>query len=310
MTKNNLLINKGINAKRESKYVDFKRSFDPDSNGEWCELIKDIVAMANTGGGIIVIGLNDNSTPSKIDVSPILNLDSAKVTDKINKYTSYQFSDFEIDEGKKGRYKVALMVIKSIYIPLIFQKPGEYIDERGKQKTAFAKGTVYFRHGAKSEPGNMADLQVSIERQVRVARKELMKDLRRVVAAPSGSRVEILTADVTQSTSPSATPIRITDDPEAPGYKLVAPDITHPNRQTELMEKLNNMLPKGVKVNAHDMLAFRKVHQIHEHPEFFYKHKFGSPQYSDAYAEWIFQQYQKNSDIFKEAKRRYKSKDY
>ncbi|GAG15539.1 unnamed protein product, partial [marine sediment metagenome] len=34
------LIDKGLKAKRESKYVDFKRSFNPKSAGEWCELIK------------------------------------------------------------------------------------------------------------------------------------------------------------------------------------------------------------------------------------------------------------------------------
>ena len=44
--KDKFLIDKGLKAKRESKYVDFKRSFDPDSNGEWCELIKDIALVA------------------------------------------------------------------------------------------------------------------------------------------------------------------------------------------------------------------------------------------------------------------------
>lgn len=44
------LLDKGLKAKRESKFVDFKRSFNPAEGGEWCELIKDIVAMANTGG--------------------------------------------------------------------------------------------------------------------------------------------------------------------------------------------------------------------------------------------------------------------
>ena len=40
------LVDRAIKAKRESKYVDFKSSFEPASTGEWCELVKDIVAMA------------------------------------------------------------------------------------------------------------------------------------------------------------------------------------------------------------------------------------------------------------------------
>lgn len=34
------------------------------NTGDWCELIKDIVAMANSGGGRIAIGANDDGTPS------------------------------------------------------------------------------------------------------------------------------------------------------------------------------------------------------------------------------------------------------
>lgn len=49
------LVEKGLRAKRESKYVDFKRQFDPASAGEWCEIIKDVVAMANSGGPIFAI---------------------------------------------------------------------------------------------------------------------------------------------------------------------------------------------------------------------------------------------------------------
>jgi hypothetical protein len=39
------LIHKALHAKRESKQVEFKQSFNPTSPGEWCELIKDLVAI-------------------------------------------------------------------------------------------------------------------------------------------------------------------------------------------------------------------------------------------------------------------------
>lgn len=51
------LLEKALSAKRESKHIEFKHSFDPTSMGEWCEVINDIVAIANSGGGIIVFGL-------------------------------------------------------------------------------------------------------------------------------------------------------------------------------------------------------------------------------------------------------------
>jgi len=45
------LIQKALTAKRESKSVEFKETFDPTSPGDWCEVVKDIVAIANSGGG-------------------------------------------------------------------------------------------------------------------------------------------------------------------------------------------------------------------------------------------------------------------
>jgi len=46
-------------AKRESKRIDFKERFDTQAAGEWCEIIKDIVAMANSGGGAILFGTDN-----------------------------------------------------------------------------------------------------------------------------------------------------------------------------------------------------------------------------------------------------------
>ena len=49
------LLREALAVERERKRVDFKSSFNVQSNGEWCELIKDLVAMANSGGGVVVV---------------------------------------------------------------------------------------------------------------------------------------------------------------------------------------------------------------------------------------------------------------
>lgn len=59
------LLERAENARRESKSLDFKREFDPMSTPEWCEIIKDIVAFANSGGGVIVFGVNNDGTNSE-----------------------------------------------------------------------------------------------------------------------------------------------------------------------------------------------------------------------------------------------------
>ena len=158
------ILNKAISTKRESKYVDFKEQFFPDEAKDWCDIIKDIVAMANSGGGIIIIGLKNNGSPSGTDVSTILQIDPAEITDKIAKYTDEQFSEFTIQEASREGCKIAIWQIRGISIPMIFTSPGTYDIGGGKQKTAFSQGSVYFRHGAKSAPGNANDLRKSLER--------------------------------------------------------------------------------------------------------------------------------------------------
>ena len=58
------LIRRALIACRESKFIEFKEAFDVSSARDWCELTKDIVALANTGGGVILIGLDNRGNPN------------------------------------------------------------------------------------------------------------------------------------------------------------------------------------------------------------------------------------------------------
>src|SRR5258708_4626729 len=127
------LVDKGLKAKRESKRVDFKSAFDPESTDEWCELVKDIVAMANSRGGVIVIGLDNSGGPSKKDVKAILELDHAKLVDKVRKYTGFEFGELEIHEAKKHSEIVAVIEISAVKVPMVFQEVGTYEASPGKQ---------------------------------------------------------------------------------------------------------------------------------------------------------------------------------
>ena len=202
---------KALLATRESKRVEFKEGFDPALPGAWCEVLKDIVSIANSGGGVIIFGLSSRGVPTGNPVANILAIDPATVTDKIHSYTEVQFSDFEIREAKKARKALAVIVIGAARVPMVFTSPGTYPTEDGKQKTAFGKGTVYFRHGAKSEPATSDDLRAIIERRLKEVRREWIGGVRKVIQAPAGSRVALLPPDVRASVAPGATPIRIVE---------------------------------------------------------------------------------------------------
>lgn len=298
-------VEKCLNAKRESKTVEFKESFDPANAGGWCEILKDIVAIANSGGGAIAIGLDSRGTSSGADVSASFNVDSAVVTDKVASVTGHHFTDFEIIEAEKGGQKLAVIAIGAVAFPLVFEKAGNYHASDGKQKTAFAKGTVYFRHGAKSEPGNTEDIRGVIERKLESIRKDWMDGVKKVVRAPSGSQVTVLAADVRESASNEATPIRIVDDANAPAYRRIDYDISHPYRQRELVAAINKRLPSGVQISAYDVLAVRRTNGIDSRDEFCHHPKFGSAQYSDGFADWIVASYEKDKEFFLTTRQKY-----
>jgi len=292
-----------VRSKSESRAVDFKSKFDPAFPADWCELVKDIVAIANSGGGSILIGVDDDGKCcGPAACAKLLDLDPAVITDKIAKYTGAQFASFIVTSATRARGKIGVITIGCADPPMIFEKPGTYAVENGKQqqKTAFGAGTLYVRHGAKSEPARYPDIVRLVERSVQRARKEWLSGVRKVSMAPRGSKISVLPPQVIQSSDPGATPIRITANPNAPEYQLVDPDKTYPWRQKELLEELNKTLP--TKINSYDLLAVRRFFGVDGDPKFVYKHRFGSQQYCPAFAKWILEHHSQDPRLFQKCR--------
>lgn len=277
-------------AVREKKNVDFKASFDSSNPGDWCELIKDLVTMANSAGGHILVGVNDDGSLSRDQsVSNVLKIDPAAITDKIAKYTGVQFDGVSVYEAQREGSPIAVLEIQASGELLLFEKVGNYQSHDGKQKNAFGQGTLYFRHGAKSEPGTANDVRQFLDRRVAAIRREWLSGVRKIVSAPVGSVVTVSPTGVTQSSDPGAVPIRITDDPNAPQYRIINPDETHPLRQKDVIGIVNREAKPSPPLNQHSFRAVRTVHSADAKPEFVHKSKFSSPQYSPGFVDWLKQ---------------------
>jgi hypothetical protein len=299
------LVQRGLSAKRESKYVDFKSSFNVASSADWCEIVKDIVAMCNSGGGVIVFGLDNKGNPTRFDPSPILEIDPAVITDKVSKYTGIQFAEFEILESTKVRTGVAILRVYPRKNPIVFNKPGTYEVGPGRQQTAFSLGTVYFRHGAKSEPGDSLDLRKLIEKRLEEMRSDILSGLQQVMNAPPGARVTVLSDQVFETEADDAFPIRIVEDPSAPQYRKIDTDSAFPYRQKELVKEVNKRLPEGVKINSYDVLSVRRVYDIDENTKFCHSPLYSSQQYSQALVDWLIERHATDKEFFTKARAEY-----
>jgi hypothetical protein len=306
-------LERAENARRESKSLDFKKEFDTTSAAQWAEIIKDIAAFANSGGGVIVFGVNNDGTNAGNDISNILSLDLADITNKIESFTGYQFADLEIVEINRDEDIRAALIISAIDIPLVFTRHGADVTVKGKQKPAFVKGTVYFRHGAKSEPANRDDLSTWLDSALERARRTWLGGIRKVVETPPGHIINVVSSPSSSKRGiPQTEGMTITADIAAtPGAVRVVPQNAEeiwPHRQKDLLHIINKRIKVDPPINAHDILCInRHINVLKSHPEFAYKpHKLASPQYSDKYADWIVAQYSTDQKFFQRRREEFK----
>lgn len=291
-------------AKKESRAIDFKERFDPRSSQDWARIIKDIIAMANSGGGIILFGVKDNGSSSDFDKNLILSIDPAVICDKISAYTKEDFSEFDIVEIIRGRKKFAALFIASAPSPIVFTKPGTDINDGGKQKPAFVRGSVYFRHGAKSEPGTTNDIKVTVNRVVEKLKKSWLEGTRKIANIKPGE--EIL---VSSKNNVKKTPGKIVADKDAQSFRPDDAGKIWPHRSKELIAKINEKM-REKKITLHDILCVKKQYNIDEssNPELVYKPYVDvSPRYSDQFVDWILNKLQKNPNLFVEARHYFRS---
>jgi len=269
------LLQKALKAKRESRNIEFKETFSPNSPQDWCEIIKDIVAIANSGGGIILFGVDSLGKVSRTPLQPVAQLDPADIADKVCKYTGSTELELEIRRVRKRKRELVVFVMQGVSIPIVFKKPGTYDIGAGKQRTAFSVGTVYFRHGAKSEPGTTDDLRRALERAMNVIRKSWIKGVRKVVQAPEHSRIVTVLSSVPGTNASSGmTMVRAVNDPDATPILLTRDQkkasgiLIHEEVSEGIFDEINNV------IDANGVLAGGKR-------DFF----LGQPVYYRIYAE-------------------------
>ncbi|WGH79860.1 RNA-binding domain-containing protein [Jannaschia ovalis] len=296
-----------VAATTESDVVDFKEGFFPEKKAAfWAELVKDIVSFTNSRGGVIIFGICDDGSTSENDASSLLAFDPAKITDQIAKYTGVQFSDFDVASVDRNGQTFPAIFISSSRFPLVFTKVGTYAVSEEKQKTAFSVGTVYYRHGAKSEPAQQQDIIASFEKELTARREEWLGNIRRVVEAAPGSTV--IVADGSHATGA----VRLSSDPSAPVVRLNRLSETHPHTRGQVIKEVKKKIG-AKKFNGHDVQCILHKESItpDTRADLVHKpHSKASPQYSEAFVELICLRIEADSDYLKSCRNNWKEAKY
>lgn len=238
--------------------------------------------MANSGGGVIVFGVDRAGLPTGADLSGV---DADAFADRLQGETESPFDDLELHDLRKRSQRVLILVVGAAAIPIV------------------AQGRVYVRRGAKSEPGSSHDVAAMIERRIDVERRSWLAAVKRVIRHP----VPTLSQEIRESDSDDAVPIRVVDDPRAQAFRLVDYDKTHPYRQKELLAELRQRVD-GLSLNQFDLLAVRYAHHTDAQPHFSHKGLFGTRQYSPKFLEWLHQQIKRDPKFLADAREQYQAR--
>lgn len=151
------LVRQGVG---ETDYLDFKAQW-PDLN----KIAKHILALANSGGGAIVVGIKQNDDGSLEPTGLEKLTDKVEIVKVVKKYLpsslSYDVIDFSFDDAEypaiKGkRFQVVIVEYAEKYLPLLALKSGADI-----------KGNIaYVREGTESIEANHEQLEHLINLRV------------------------------------------------------------------------------------------------------------------------------------------------
>jgi hypothetical protein len=274
----NQLIDRALTAQRESRRIEFRDGFDPASERDWTEIVRDVAALANSGGGVILFGVDRSGNPTGSDLAGI---DSEAIAERLYDATGIRI-DLEAHDLRKRSQQVVALLVDEAETPLVLE------------------GRAFFRHGSRSEPGTTADVAAMMNRRLVTERRSWLAAVRRVLREPA----PILPSEIRESESPQAVPIRVVDDPRAQAFRLVDYDKTHPYRQKELLAELRLRNP-GLNINQFDLLAVRHAHDTDARPEFSHKGLFGTRQYSPKFLDWLQEQITQNPRFLLDAREQY-----
>jgi schlafen family protein len=208
----------GILEESESEEFEKKSRLDPSNPRDMLGLVADIVAMANTRGGRLLIGTSGIA----VSEGDLKLFDSARLDDKVNAYVEPNIGGIKVvilDESL-----LVVQVEKSKNPPHIFKKEGNYNDPEKGQQYIFRARDIFVRHSSKTERATRSDL----DRMFSERQQTLFEKVKMVFEAPAEARVQVVEG--------LGVPVRI--DPTAPDarpmYDVLTPDPFR-NLQQELI---------------------------------------------------------------------------
>lgn len=179
----------------ETESVERKRTIDLDERSDRMALIREIVAMANTSGGEVVVGVDDDGTVVGVSDAIASKFDPARLSDLLDPFTSPDHIEVTIlvERLGAGAAIVRIEVPQHSDPPLVLARDGNYEGSNGKQKSAFSRDDVLVRRGTKVERAQRSDYQRWLRRAADDARSLLLDRVALIANMPDDASLQVVT---------------------------------------------------------------------------------------------------------------------
>jgi len=162
-------LSRAAEARRSSKRVALKEGFEPRASGDWLELVRDVAALANSGGGVVVL-------------DRLGDLDEERLHEQLASYVEPEFESFTVEElARSGRPATAIVVAPASTTPVAFSRQGRYRGADGTEHVAFVRGGVFIFGFLVSVAAQVGDLAESL-----LKREAGMKDSSHIIPGHGG----------------------------------------------------------------------------------------------------------------------------
>lgn len=137
----------------ENNRWDYKRDIHTKPDSSFAELLKDILALANSGGGWLVLGVDDKGNIVGVDDRIDPTSLGSKILSSIGIQVNFELNYYEIDNEMEV-FSVGLLYIYDSERILV--APRDFHDK--KSKIILQENTIYFRRNCSSTKANADDL--------------------------------------------------------------------------------------------------------------------------------------------------------
>lgn len=171
----------------EARWLELKRNLASQGNRRREDIVKllgAVVSMYNSGGGYVVFGVSDKGDLYGVDKYTIDLLDPARIRDLLHTYSpsaDIQTRRTVVDYHTKT---YAAIWVEPTSRAIVFDKPGDYVDEHNDQQQAFRDGVLYTRDSGGRVRATQNRLDEMVERFVEDRLSEFLAKIDQVAHLP------------------------------------------------------------------------------------------------------------------------------